>query len=215
MHREAIGLLAGAGLLVVAVALHPLFADPWGSTAVLALIAGDRLWGADHLLMAAAMFFWIGSLANIGIREDTATTRIAVSAFVAGLTLWLLILALETTWIQPAARWAVGQSAELQTLTSRMGGFTLLAGDFAMVLIWLGLVALAQGLGATKRISLRMARFGRVEAWIGVGGLMGALIFRQQAVLWLAISAFVPFLWTGWLGIALLRQGASSPLQKP
>lgn len=215
MRQEAVGLLVGAGMLAVAAAFHPLFADPWGSTAVLSLIAGDRLWEADHLLMAAAMFLWLGALAGIAYQgspargPNAARSLSAAAVFAIGLTIWLLILALEATWVQPAARWALQQSAEVQMLVNRMGGSTLLAGDFAMLAIWLGTIALAHDLGRIGWIADWLATFGRSAGWIGVIGIIGGLIDHDHSLLWLFITSFFPFLWTLLLGIALLRKNAS------
>lgn len=202
-----ISILLGGALFVTATLMHPPATDPWTGHQVISMIP-DMLtyWQWDHSLMLAAILLWLGGLS---FGEPMAGRRpaamMAARLFIAAMTIWVLVLAMELTVLPVLAKeWDSVQDPGTAALGVGLFALGIMAGDFAMMLAWIGVCLLGLALLAGSDMK-------PVMAWIGVaGGVWGAigipvaLLLPKISVIIYPVTAGPVFIWTILFGIYMI-----------
>ncbi|WP_127592628.1 hypothetical protein [Paenibacillus lautus] len=199
-----ISILLGGALFVIATLMHPPATDPWTGHHVISMIP-DMLtyWQWDHSLMLTAILLWLGGLS---LGETVAGRRpaamMAARLFIAAMTIWVLVLAMELTVLPVLAEeWDSVQDPGTSALGVGLFAFGIMAGDFAMMLAWIGISLLGMSL-------LSEGSMKPVMAWVGIGagvwgalGIPVALLLPKLSVIIYPVTSGPVFIWTLILGV--------------
>lgn len=208
-HTSLLGALSliGALLLGVATLFHPITIDPWQTASNLRKIhAALPVWSWDHAALAVAFSLWLSGLsgADAGIHFGNALSKVASRLFMAALAIWMVILADELGIIPPVVR-TLQQTPN--TVLSLMGGvlfgFALIAGYFAMALVWTGVVLLSWTMHLHERTWF--SRWGIFGGTIGTFGMIYSLLWPATALYILACTSIIPYAWTVVFAWKLMR----------
>jgi len=209
-----ISILLGGALFVTATLMHPPATDPWTGHHVISMIP-DMLtyWQWDHSLMLAAILLWLGGLS---FGESMAGRRpaamMAARLFIAAMTIWVLVLAMELTVLPVLAKeWDSVQDPGTAALGVGLFAFGIMAGDFAMMLAWIGVSLLGLALRAGGNMKPVMAWIGVAAGWWGAIGIPVALLLPKFSVIIYPVTAGPVFIWTIILGIYMI---IGRPLQE-
>ncbi|WP_435923176.1 hypothetical protein [Paenibacillus sp. DYY-L-2] len=219
--------LTGGLLFIAATLMHPPATNPWTGNEVIAMVAEMKAyWQFDHALMLLADLLWLGGLAagaasyeewrldrEAKVREFPNHVRplagLASRLFVAALTMWVLILAMEMTVFPVlSGQWGrISGEFGADALGVGLFAFGIMAGDFAMMLAWIGVSLLGAGLLRTAGDDPRFVHIRRWLAMIGIGcGIWGAvgtpvsLLLPDWSIVLFPLTSGPVFLWTFVLG---------------
>lgn len=216
-QAAGIGVLLGGVLFVAATLMHPPATNPWTGNEVIAMVAEMEVyWQVDHALMLLAMLLWLGGLsAGAGIAgQDHPAAGLASRLFVAGLTIWVLILAMELTVFPVlSAEWGHLADPGADAMGVGLFAFGIMAGDLAMMLAWIGVSLLAVAwLARSRAQGGSPAPIKRWFAWAGIlTGLWGtvgipvSLLLPDWSLLLYPLTSGPVFLWTLLAGWRMLR----------
>lgn len=211
-----VSILFGGLLILAATLMHPPATNPWAGNEALAMVDKMRTyWQWDHALMLTAVLLWLGGWsAAAGMYQEKAAAGLASGLFVSGLTIWMLILAMEMT-VTPvlSGQWARVAGSGADAIGVGLFAFGIMAGDLAMLLAWLGICLLGGvWLGLKDR-----APMGQLMSWIGIAagiwgaiGIPAALLLPDWSLVLLPLTAGPVFVWTlvaGWMMARKNRSG--------
>jgi hypothetical protein len=201
-----ISILLGGVLFVTATLMHPPATDPWTGHHVISMIP-DMLtyWQWDHSLMMAAVLLWLGGLS---LSETAAGGRpsatMAARLFIAAMTIWVLVLAMELTVLPVLAEeWGLVQDPGTAALGVGLFAFGIMAGDFAMMLAWIGVSLLSIALLSESSMKPVMAWVGIAAGLWGAFGIPAALLLPKLSVIIYPVTSGPVFIWTLIWGVYL------------
>lgn len=203
-----ISILLGGVLFIIATLMHPPATNPWTGHHVIAMIS-DMLvyWQWDHSLMLAAVILWLGGLS---MSEDAGgarpAARMSARLFVAALTIWVLVLAMELTTLPSLALEWHRVDAGTAALGAGLFAFGIMAGDFAMMLAWIGIVLLGFSLLAEEAMKPAIAWAGIAAGAWGAVGIPAALLLPEWSIMIYPVTSGPVFLWTLVLGIWMVTR---------
>lgn len=202
-----ISILLGGALFVIATLMHPPATDPWTGHHVISMIP-DMLtyWQWDHSLMLAAVLLWLGGLS---LGETMAGRRpaamMAARLFNAAITIWVLVLAMELTVLPVLAKeWGSVQDPGTAALGVGLFAFGIMAGDFAMMLAWIGISLLSIALLSEETVKPVMAWIGIAAGLWGAIGIPAALLLPKLSVIIYPITSGPVFIWTLIFGVYMV-----------
>ncbi|MBU5348627.1 hypothetical protein [Paenibacillus lautus] len=202
-----ISILLGGALFVTATLMHPPATDPWTGHHVISMIP-DMLtyWQWDHSLMLAAVLLWLGGLS---LGETMAGRRPAAMMgarlFIAAITIWVLVLAMELTVLPVLAKeWGLVQDPGTAALGVGLFAFGIMAGDFAMMLAWIGISLLGIALLSEGAMKPVMAWIGIAAGLWGAIGIPAALLLPKLSVIIYPITSGPVFIWTLIFGVYMV-----------
>lgn len=202
-----ISILLGGALFVTATLMHPPATDPWTGHHVISMIP-DMLtyWQWDHSLMLAAILLWLGGLS---LGEIMAGRRpaamMAARLFNAAITIWVLVLAMELTVLPVLAKeWGLVQDPGTAALGVGLFAFGIMAGDFAMMLAWIGISLLSIALLSEETVKPVMAWIGIAAGLWGAIGIPAALLLPKLSVIIYPVTSGPVFIWTLIFGVYMV-----------
>ncbi|OIB02275.1 hypothetical protein AK95_05015 [Paenibacillus sp. LC231] len=202
-----ISILLGGALFVTATLMHPPATDPWTGHHVISMIP-DMLtyWQWDHSLMLAAILLWLGGLS---LGEIMAGRRpaamMAARLFNAAITIWVLVLAMELTVLPVLAKeWGSVQDPGTAALGVGLFAFGIMAGDFAMMLTWIGISLLSIALLSEETVKPVIAWIGIAAGLWGAIGIPAALLLPKLSVIIYPITSGPVFIWTLIFGVYMV-----------
>lgn len=202
-----ISIVLGGALFVTATLMHPPATDPWTGHHVISMIP-DMLtyWQWDHSLMLAAVLLWLGGLS---LGETMAGRRPAAMMgarlFIAAITIWVLVLAMELTVLPVLAKeWGLVQDPGTAALGVGLFAFGIMAGDFAMMLAWIGISLLGIALLSEGAMKPVMAWIGIAAGLWGAIGIPAALLLPKLSVIIYPITSGPVFIWTLIFGVYMV-----------
>lgn len=202
-----ISILLGGALFVTATLMHPPATDPWTGHHVISMIP-DMLtyWQWDHSLMLAAILLWLGGLS---LGEIMAGRRpaamMAARLFNAAITIWVLVLAMELTVLPVLAKeWGSVQDPGTAALGVGLFAFGIMAGDFAMMLAWIGISLLSIALLSEETVKPVIAWIGIAAGLWGAIGIPAALLLPKLSVIIYPITSGPVFIWTLIFGVYMV-----------
>lgn len=201
-----ISILLGGFLFIIATLMHPPATNPWTGHHVIPMIS-DMLvyWQWDHSLMLAAVILWLGGLSvSESFAANRPAARIAARLFVAALTIWVLVLAMELTTLPSLAHEWHRVDAGTATLGAGLFAFGIMAGDFAMMLAWIGIILLGCSLLAEGTLKPVMAWAAIASGAWGAIGIPAALLLPDWSLIIYPVTSGPVFLWTLVLGICMV-----------
>lgn len=202
-----ISIVLGGALFVTATLMHPPATDPWTGHHVISMIP-DMLtyWQWDHSLMLAAILLWLGGLS---LGEIMAGRRpaamMAARLFNAAITIWVLVLAMELTVLPVLAKeWGSVQDPGTAALGVGLFAFGIMAGDFAMMLAWIGISLLSIALLSEETVKPVIAWIGIAAGLWGAIGIPAALLLPKLSVIIYPITSGPVFIWTLIFGVYMV-----------
>lgn len=202
-----ISVLVGGILFIIATLMHPPATDPWTGHHVISMIP-DMLtyWQMDHSLMLAAILCWLGGLS---LGETAAGGRpsamMAARLFIAAMTIWVLVLAMELTVLPVLAEeWNRVQDPGSAALGVGLFAFGIMAGDFAMMLAWIGISLLGTALLAEGSLKPAIAWAGIAAGLWGTMGIPAALLLPKLSVIIYPITSGPAFIWSLIFGMYMI-----------
>ncbi|RAR44372.1 hypothetical protein [Paenibacillus sp. MDMC362] len=202
-----ISILLGGALFVTATLMHPPATDPWTGHHVISMIP-DMLtyWQWDHSLMLTAILLWLGGLS---LGETMAGRRpasmMAARLFIAAMTIWVIVLAMELTVLPLLAEeWGSVQDPGTAALGVGLFAFGIMAGDFAMMLAWIGISLLSIALLSEETVKPAMAWIGIAAGLWGALGIPAALLLPKLSVIIYPITSGPVFIWTLTFGVYMV-----------
>jgi hypothetical protein len=198
-------IMAGGLLLLLASVLHPPAANPWSGIRVLPHIADSTAyWQFDHVLMLVAVFLLFNGLAAGAaiIAKNGTASRAASWLFIASLTIWVLVIAMELTLMPTIAEyWGRVPPKETAVVFTGIFAFGIMAGDFAMMLAWLAVVLIGLEMMKLADFSRGLAISGIALGAVGAAGIATSLLLPDSSLLILLVTSGPAFLWVlifGW-----------------
>jgi hypothetical protein len=213
--------IAGAALLVVGTALHPMGADPNEPVAAFTEYAADPWWVASHLTQLAGVAAMVAAVLvlteQLDARRRVGVARIAAGGAIASLALAAALQAVDGIALKRMVEaWAVAPAAQkeiafhaalavrhveigLASMVSLVFGLTVTGYGIALVVDhtypkWLGGLALVGGVPTMVA--------GVVMAYTGFSGLAMAISMPAGALL---------LVWMLTLGVLMWRRGGVRP----
>lgn len=202
-----ISILLGGALFVTATLMHPPATDPWTGHHVISMIPDMLIyWQWDHSLMLAAILLWLGGLS---LGETAAgkqpSAMMAARLFIAAMTIWVIVLAMELTVLPVLAEeWGSVQDPGTAALGVGLFAFGIMAGDFAMMLAWIGISLLSIALLSEETVKPVMAWIGIATGLWGALGIPAALLLPKLSVIIYPITSGPVFIWTLILGVYMV-----------
>lgn len=202
-----ISILMGGALFVTATLMHPPATDPWTGHHVISMIPDMLIyWQWDHSLMLAAILLWLGGLS---LGETMAGRRpasmMAARLFISAMTIWVIVLAMELTVLPVLAEeWGSVQDPGTAALGVGLFAFGIMAGDFAMMLAWIGISLLSIALLSEETVKPAMAWIGIAAGLWGALGIPAALLFPKLSVIIYPITSGPVFIWTLIFGVYMV-----------
>ncbi|ANY73836.1 hypothetical protein BBD41_15310 [Paenibacillus ihbetae] len=204
-----ISILLGGALFVTATLMHPPATDPWTGHHVISMIP-DMLtyWQWDHSLMLAAILLWLGGLSlGEAVAGRSPAAMLASRLFIAAITIWVLVLAMELTVLPVLAKeWGSVQDPGTAALGVGLFAFGIMAGDFAMMLAWIGVSLLGLALLAEGNMKPVLAWIGIAAGVWGAIGIPAALLLPKLSVIIYPVTAGPVFIWTILFGIYMITR---------
>ncbi|QYR19418.1 hypothetical protein KZ483_15950 [Paenibacillus sp. sptzw28] len=198
-------IMAGGLLLLLASVLHPPAANPWSGMRVIPHIADSTVyWQFDHVLMLVAVFLlFTGLAAGSAILTGNGTASRAASwLFIASLTIWILVIAMELTLMPTIAQnWGRVPPKETAVLFTGIFAFGIMAGDFAMMLAWIAVMLIGLEMLQLGDVSRWLAMSGIVLGGLGAAGIAASLLLPNWSLPILLGTSGPAFLWVlifGW-----------------
>ncbi|WP_138420362.1 hypothetical protein [Aquibacillus sediminis] len=195
--------IIGSVLFVLFTILHPPTFNPWNSTDTFEKVSHHSFWVIDHIFITIGLVFWLVGLsaAKVVIHEHGILKTVGSSMFLLSLGIWIIIMTFEIGII-PMLVHAIEQhqSEVLLTFWFVIFGFGLLAGYFAFIFTWIGV--LLYSLALQKEKFPKWFRLSGVwSSLLGVLGIIISLLYMDYVIIILGLTSGPPFIWT----IILLR----------
>lgn len=199
--------LAGGILFAVITLFHPPLTNPRAGAVGLVKIAESSTWILEHSLLVVALTLWLVGLAGgeAWFRQQRAVALNAARLFIAALAMWLLVLAVELAVLPPIAQAVViDTDSALQIVGEAIFAFGLMAGYFAMALVWLGVAFLGWSMLQEKGDNW-FSLWGVIGGLAGMTGIAFALLFPDFALVTLVLTSLPPYLWTLFFAFKLVH----------
>jgi hypothetical protein len=187
--------IIGAFLVGIATIFHPIIIDPWPNIGSLHVIRDSGNWTVDHGLMTVALIVWLVGLTWM---SHQVTEGYSSSLFASSLAIWLLVLAVELA-VLPYLTETVAETGNetLNLIGTLLFAFGLMAGYFAVVLVWIGVIGISWEAKRDTTYPRWLSTFGWVSGGIGLLGIL--YIFYDPeglfSIIILGGTSGLPFLW--------------------